>query len=769
MVGQRYSASKGLTKDGTSWVMSFRHPLRKDPRGKQGRKVRRGLGTSDEAKAQALIDEMNVLLGDAGWHSIARRLEAERRFDPLVVSAFYDDIETQPANSWDIRNDTMPLPGREDGYARVMLVGTTGAGKTSLLRHLIGSHPERDRFPSTSPSRTTISDIEVITSDEVSYSAVITFFNKWAVHTYVHECVADACAALWENVSDDRLAERLLTHRDLRFRLGYVIGSWKQAAEAPSEVDDEWAYDERDARVTGPEDDADNALPGDASVIEMQTTLASFLKRIRDLAAEAKASLSGTLDHEIAALSDSDREAAQELFEDLVQSLPDFDDLVNDIMDEIRARFDVLNGVGSLQTHLNGWPQAWTYESTDRDTFVRTVRRFSSNYAPAFGTLLTPLVDGIRIRGRFFPSSIQREPRLVLLDGEGLGHVGDPAAGVATRVARRFGEVDVILLVDSAKAPMLEGPTSLLRAVAASGHQQKLAIAFTHFDLVRGQANLPTFELQRAHVLSPVHQKLVSLRDVVGQPAVRALERKLEDRCFMLGFLDRPLTERNRGPVAELRRLLDFCDATLKPEPLPEAHPVYDTAALVLAIQAATSDFHERWDAILGFKHSASVRTAHWAEVKALNRRIVLEIEGGEYKDLKPVADLVARLAESVTRFLDNPIRWDPRPPVDTEAEEALSRVQRAVFKRLHEFVESKLLQIPRADWMRAFEYRGAGSTRDRGRLIQTIYGASAPIPGPVLDLRSEQFLREVRLLLHEAVADGGGELVSEVLGQPRS
>ncbi len=769
MSGQRYSASKSLTKDGTSWVMSFRHPLRKDPRGKQGRKVRRGLGTPDEEKARALIDEMNVLLGDVGWHSIARRPEAERRFDPLVVGAFYDDIETQAASSWEVRNEAVPLPTREDGYARVMLVGTTGAGKTSLLRHLIGSHPERDRFPSTSASRTTISDIEVIASDDDAYAAVVTFFNKWAVHTNVHECVADACAALWEKCSDDRLAERLLTHRDLRFRLGYVVGSWKQPGAGSSSTNDEWAYDDSEAADSATENDVDGALPTDVDLSRMHATLASFLKRIRALAAEAKASLRSTLDVEIEALTESDREAAQDLFEDLVQSLPDFDDLVNDIMDEVRGRFAALDGVGALQVHPNGWPESWSYETTDRDAFVRTVRRFSSNYAPAFGTLLTPLVDGIRIRGRFFPSAIERQPRLVLLDGEGLGHVGDAAAGIATRVARRFGDVDVILLVDSAKAPMLEGPTSLLRAVAASGYQQKLGIAFTHFDLVRGQANLPTFELQRAHVISPVHQKLVSLRDIVGPPAVRALERNLEDRCFMLGFLDRPLTERNRGPVAELGRLLDFCEAALKPEALPEAHPVYDTAALVLAIQAATSDFHERWDTILGFKHSASIRTAHWAEVKALNRRIVLEIEGGEYKDLKPVADLVARLAESVTRFLDNPIRWEPRLPVDTEAEEALSRVQRAVFERLHEFVESKVLRVPRADWMKAFEYRGPGSTRERGRLIQTIYDASAPIPGPVLDIRSEQFLREVRLLLHEAVAEGGGELVSEVLGQSRS
>jgi hypothetical protein len=64
-------------------------------------------------------------------------------------------------------------------------------------------------------------------------------------------------------------------------------------------------------------------------------------------------------------------------------------------------------------------------------------------------------------------------------------------------------------------------------------------------------------------------------------------------------------------------------------------------------------------------------------------------------------------------------------------------------------------------------EYRGAGSTFDRKKVIQTIYEASAPIPGPALDPQSEEFLRAVRLLAHDAIREGGGKLVSDVLGQP--
>ena len=761
----RYTASKSSTKDGTGWVLSFRHPLRKDARGKQGRKVRRGLNTSDETRAQVLIDQMNAILGDETWHNAAKRPEAERRFDSIVVRAFYDDIESPSTNSWEVRDLAFRLPTREDGYAQVLMVGTTGAGKTSLLRQLIGSHPERDRFPSTSASRTTIADIEVIASDDPQYRAVVTFFPEQTVHTNIHECVADACTARWDSIPDDKLAERLLTHRDLRFRLGYVIGSWKQVSPSEPQSDDDWSYGETDNQPPEPAPEEDGQLlPTEVDIEEMQSLLQSYLDRIRTLADEVKVQLENELDVELGTLKGLEKEAAQDLFEDIVQSRPDFDELVNDIMDEVRLRFEQIV-LGEVRTHTNGWPLSWKYESAVRNEFIREVRRFSSNYARAFGTLLTPLVDGIRIRGPFFPTFTDHRASLVLIDGEGLGHVGDPAAGVASRIAQRFADVDVILLVDSAKSPMMEAPVSVLRAVAASGYQKKLAFSFTHFDLMKGQANLPNFQAQRAHVLSAVRQKLIALREIVGQPAVRAIERELDERCFMLGFLDRPLTERQRGPVREILKLIKFCEGAITPAEETAVCPVYDTVGLVLAIQAAATEFHARWNAIL-FTGSSNVSKAHWTQVKALNRRVVLDIDGGEYKSLKPVADLVARLSESITRFLDKPIRWEPQMPAIAEADEALLRVQRAVFSQLHAFVETKLIRVPRRDWMRAFDYSGPGSTYARADVIRMICERSAPIPGPALDAHSEEFLREVRILLHEAIHEGHGKLVSDVLGE---
>ena len=89
------------------------------------------------------------------------------------------------------------------------------------------------------------------------------------------------------------------------------------------------------------------------------------------------------------------------------------------------------------------------------------MRWFSSNHDRQFGRLLTPLVDGIRVRGPFQPAAIELqddERKLVLLDGEGLGHSAREAMSISTKVTERFTEADMILLVDDAQSPMQAAP-----------------------------------------------------------------------------------------------------------------------------------------------------------------------------------------------------------------------------------------------------------------------------------------------------------------------
>ena len=137
-----------LSKGRASWCVIFRHPVRKTANGQSSLRVRRGLGTSDEAEAQALVDQMNEILIDSAFHKPGERERATQKFDPKIVAAFYDSMEPPKRDPLGDREKVIRLPDANDGYTRVQLIGTTGAGKTTLLRQIIGTDPNKERFPS---------------------------------------------------------------------------------------------------------------------------------------------------------------------------------------------------------------------------------------------------------------------------------------------------------------------------------------------------------------------------------------------------------------------------------------------------------------------------------------------------------------------------------------------------------------------------------------------------------------------------------------------
>jgi hypothetical protein len=70
-------------------------------------------------------------------------------------------------------------------------------------------------------------------------------------------------------------------------------------------------------------------------------------------------------------------------------------------------------------------------------------------------------------------------------------------------VTKRFADVDLILLVDSAQQPMQAAPLALLRAAGSAGYADKVALAFSHFDQVKGD-NLQNLAQKRAHVVAGI-------------------------------------------------------------------------------------------------------------------------------------------------------------------------------------------------------------------------------------------------------------------------
>ena len=79
---------------------------------------------------------------------------------------------------------------------------------------------------------------------------------------------------------------------------------------------------------------------------------------------------------------------------------------------------------------------------------------------------------------------------------------------------------------------------------------------------------------------------------VLGASLVEALEQQVESRCFMLGWLDKPITGKSRGPAHEMERLLAFCQDAILPEAPTEAILVYDPAGFLFEVFRAVVHGH---------------------------------------------------------------------------------------------------------------------------------------------------------------------------------
>lgn len=385
-------------------------------------------------------------------------------------------INQYVGSKWDEHKVMLAFPDEQTArraYRRALFLGTTGAGKTTALRQIMGTDPLKERFPSTSPAKTTVHETEVILREGI-YSAVITFFPMEDVREHLKECVSAAVLAAYRKESEADQMRRLLKHVNQRFRFNYVLGN--------GPVKDTSDFD----------DDADsNNEPEDSELLISTNKVLSFaLESLKNLAERYGTSLRTELN----ATDEKDQRVIDELFEEELDNRTrddeTFQQVVDAIMDEIEGRFSLLPD-GKLQKTKVGWPLSWTWETEDRNAFIAAISRFASNYSPLFGTLLTPLVNGVRVAGPFYPVWTNEKPKLVLLDGEGLGHTPRSMSTISTTLSKRIDMVDAVILVDNATQPMLSAPVAAMKELVSSGNSAKLIFAFTHFDKVSGD-NLPS-------------------------------------------------------------------------------------------------------------------------------------------------------------------------------------------------------------------------------------------------------------------------------------
>ena len=745
-----YTASKSRNQGREGWSVIFRHPVRLDPvTGKAGRRIRRGLSTADEGEADRMVEELNQLLkSPALWETGGRALAVDR-FDRRVIDIFYEGTEAASIDFAAIRENFLPLPGKKDGYRKVMLLGTTGAGKTTVVRQLLGTDPEAERFPSTSTAKTTTADTELVLTSEGPYRAVVTFAARDEVADFLAENVSTAGLAIYRNRPDREVLRLILDHVNQRFRFSYVLGRSVLDDGADDTDNDD------DSEANGAIDSLDPAAFGsidlDATALILRDCVAKLRKVVGDHATRVREQLQP---------ADDDERVLAELIEDDLETelrqTEEFHQIVDVLLEEIEKRFSLLDA-DALDRNRQGWPVSWTWESAERTHFLKTIAPFSSNFAPLFGRLLTPLVNGVRVSGPFRPIWAEEAPRLVLIDGEGLGHTPNSAATLSTSVARQLEQVDAVLLVDNATQPMQAAPVAALKALAVSGNGIKLSVLFTHFDQVGGP-NLPTFSAREEHVLASAESVLKAIGDELGPPAERILRQRIDQSRFFVGGIQQRLDSKSKAANRSIQQLAGLVDSLQKDsarDGMGVVRPVFDRMNLSLAVAEATKAFHARWRGLLGLEFNPAAPKEHWSRVKALSRRMA---EGwhDEYDTLRPVADLRTELQKQIYLMLQRPVRWEGGVPTDEQRQVAIDGISNAITQKLFDLTETRIREDARLAWQQAYAQRGSGSTFGRAKMIAAeVYDRRAPIPGVAASPDQNMFLR--------AVADLVGQVAQEL------
>ncbi|WP_156767693.1 hypothetical protein [Candidatus Viadribacter manganicus] len=735
-----YTATLRQNPGRRSFIVEFRHPLRTDPAtpGRAGRKVRKGLGTEDARLAQRLVDELNKLLADGSLHSPAARARASGMFTDRVVEIFYDGLESKPEDYRRLRDDELPFPAREEGCPRILFLGAPGAGKTTLIRQLIGAHPTRDRFPATSVNRTTTAETEVIVGAD-RYAAVVTFMSEEEADFEVRQCVS---AALWEAIDpstpDATIAKALLERSDMRFRLKYALGDW------PTQDEDDDPY-ETQADIDDAAEDA-TASVSKRDQERLEARLKSHVSIIHAIAAEAR----WQFEHKTPEAKDMAKDERTDAIQVLGEELDAYGVLVSDLLEDLKSRFDAVEG-GAWTKTTTGWPRAWRADADAdaRQTFLEQVRFFSGNDRRRWGTLLTPLVNGVRVAGPFRPEwSDAKQVRMVLIDTEGVGHKASASVDVPDYVVARFPDCDAIVLMHSGVAPFGYDGGKILEAIGASGHTAKTLIAFTRMDSVRGD-NLGSFSAKKDHVFGGVRNVLENqLAKLLTEDVARQMLTHLRDNAFYLGSLQQASPD---AAKSELNALLVRLTAGVEPPAPQDARPTYADDLWILAVHQGVSEFRAKWRGYLGLDRDASTSALPWQSVKAMSRRYAEGFDDGYH--VRPASNLLQSMSTAIAQFVERPLAWEGAPN-DDDKRVILDAIKSEISRELARFCRQQLREKPQPQWQEAHGFSGTGSARRRHHRIEELYEEWAPIPASSgQDLRRiQEFAQDVRTLVGSAV-----------------
>lgn len=598
------------------------------------------------------------------------------------------------------REQILPLPGRTESYRRLLLVGASGSGKSTLVRQLLGMRPGRDKFPATSTSRTTIADTEIIVTNDSRYKAVASFMSGAEIQVALHENVVRAVVTAARCGTEADIANHLLNHINQRYRFSYLLGSYRSLlTQEELNACDRPAYE-----------------PAPSALRHPHPEIVDKFQRIRGAVKQSA---------EYYAASAGDDSLA-----DTVRQDPRLDVIIKQYAKLVRQHA-MQCCRGHVISDADGWPVTVSFDVTSKSAFLTEVAVLSGNASTKFGTLLTPLVNGLRVAGPFYPDWAPANHRIVLLDGEGIGHRTGHAATLTNNIVSTMNRADAVLLVDNATQPMPTSTVAALKSIELSGQTKKLHFIFTHFDGVQG-ANLASTADRRQHVLAAADDAIAAIGEELGTGVATRLQRRLTDFTCFLSDLHEPITPNttagDRATMLLKRVLAAGKDAKGTHGQGDSSYPIYSPNHLWGAVFAATTAFNEQWQSYLGLTKDKRYPEVSWNTIRSIANHYAVGNTSASLA-FDPVADMRGHLQEHLYAMLRNPLSWSRGTPSDDVALARLEEATQAFATGLAQSVEQALVAAAQREWAEAAAFKGTGSTAQRAAYISSrIFAVRAPI-----------------------------------------
>jgi hypothetical protein len=384
----------------------------------------------------------------------------------------------------------------------------------------------------------------------------------------------------------------------------------------------------------------------------------------------------------------------------------------------------------------------------DRAEFFRLLRPFYQNNRKLFGSLVTPLVQGIRLRGRFASPeyAAARLPSWVLIDGQGLGHQqGGPSRinrTVPPELVQKFSGADVICLVDRSVPAMAGDAPILLENLILRGYQDRLALIFTHFEDV--EAPDLDFAGRKTKVLEGLSNAIQGIASLPKAQRV-LLEETAESKAYFLTRLDKAEIK-HRPTQSQLKGLCELFKRAGQVT-TPKYRPAYNEYQIAKALQREIAAYRRDWG-------EQELVSFHWKIMEALTNWIGHAYSDGyPRRSLYPGQDLSQRLMTAISNELEAPTQWVPYHPDNAKEESRiLNAIRSKVAMQVDEYCRVTLVRDPRtAFWLPAYEdIFGPGTKVRRARTIARILEDRAQLPDEGLG----EFTKQIWTIIQEVIAE---------------